>query len=54
MPVLNITAASAAGGGAYEAPLVACGVLEPLVACMGRDADAVVQEQVCLALGRHR
>ena len=51
MSVLNITAASTAGGGAYEEPLVACGVLEPLVACMGREANAVVQEQACLALG---
>ena len=51
MAVPNITAASAAGGGAYEAPLVACGVLEPLVACMGQEADPTVQEQACLALG---
>ena len=51
MSVLNITAASAADGGAYEAPLVACDVLAPLVACMGRDADPTVQEQATLALG---
>ena len=51
MSVLNITASSAAGEGAYEEPLVACGVLEPLVACMGREAVApILQEQVARPL----